>query len=272
MSPRPRPRTSPRHRPQRACHVPRIPLLILLMGLLVTRTVTAGGGPSDLVAQWRIWSMRYHEEPARLDEIREGLEQTINTNSHVENLLALAHVCFIWGDIRAKTRDEKLDAYDCGRRAAERVVELEPKNPTAHFLYATNTARWGETKGLLGSLFLLPTVKKEMNIVINLDPYFTPVYALAGNVYYEVPPLFGGDLDKAEAMFRKGLEQDPTFTAMHVGLAKTLIKKGRSDEAQQELRASLNEKQPRNLAEWTLKDSKEARELLDSISDKSSDE
>jgi len=242
------------------------------MGLLVTRTVTAGGGPSDLVAEWRIWSMRYHEEPARLDEIREALEQTIKTNSRVGNLLALAHVCFIWGDIRAKTRDEKLDAYDCGRRAAERVVELQPKNPTAHFLYATNTARWGETKGLLGSLFLLPTVKKEMNIVINLDPYFTPVYALAGNVYYEVPPLFGGDLDKAEAMFRKGLEQDPTFTAMHVGLAKTLIKKGRSDEAQQELRAALNEKQPRNLAEWTLKDSKEARELLDSISDKSSDE
>jgi tetratricopeptide (TPR) repeat protein len=247
-------------------------LLVLLIGLLVTPTVTAGIGPSELVAEWRILSTRYHEEPARIDEIRNGLEHTIQTNSHVENLLTLAHVCFLWGDIRATTRDEKLDAYDCGRRAAERVVELEPKNPTAHFWYATNTARWGEVNGLLSSLFLLPTVKKEMNIVLNLDPYFTPVYALAGHVYYEVPPLFGGDLDKAEAMFRKGLEQDPTFTAMHVGLAKTLIKKGRSDEARQELRTVLNEKQPRNLAEWTLKDSKEARELLDSISDKSLDE
>ncbi|MFQ5962017.1 MAG: tetratricopeptide repeat protein [Candidatus Methylomirabilales bacterium] len=247
-------------------------LLILLIGLLVTPSVTAGTGPSELVAEWRIVSVRYHKEPARLDEIRNGLEQTIQTNSHVENLLALAHVCFLWGDILAKTRDEKLEAYDRGRQAAKRVVELEPKNPTAHFLYAVNTARWGEVNGILSSLFLLPTVKKEMNITLNLDPNFTPVYALAGNVYYEVPGLFGGDLDKAEAMFRKGLEQDPTFTAMRVGLAKTLIKKGRIDEARQELQAVLDEKEPRNMAEWTLRDSKEARELLDSIKDKSADE
>jgi predicted Zn-dependent protease len=91
------------------------------------------------------------------------------------------------------------------------------------------------------------------------------VYALAGNVFYEVPGLLGGDLGKAEAMFRKGLELDPKFTVMRVGLAKTLIKKGQILEARRELEAVLNEKEPRNLADWTLKDSKEARTLLQSI-------
>ena len=57
--------------------------------------------------------------------------------------------------------------------------------------------------------------------------------------------LLGGDLDKAEAMFRKGLEIDPKFTVMRVGLAKTLIKKGRIAEARQEVDAVLNEKEPR---------------------------
>ncbi|MEE9138534.1 MAG: tetratricopeptide repeat protein, partial [candidate division NC10 bacterium] len=117
----------------------------------------------------------------------------------------------------------------------------------------------------LRSHFLVPTVKKEINIILKLDPNFTPAYSLAGNFFYEVPGLLGGDLDKAEEMFRKGLEQDSTFTGLRVGLAKTLIKRGRIDEARQELQAVLDEKEPRNLAYWTLKDSKEAQELLDSI-------
>ncbi|HET7853990.1 MAG TPA: tetratricopeptide repeat protein, partial [Candidatus Methylomirabilis sp.] len=104
-----------------------------------------------------------------------------------------------------------------------------------------------------------------IQLILDLDPNFNPVYALAGNVFYEVPGLLGGDLDKAEAMFRKGLELDPNFTVMRVGLARTLIKKGQITEARRELEAVLNEKEPRNQADWTLKDSKEARILLQSI-------
>jgi len=135
----------------------------------------------------------------------------------------------------------------------------------AHFWYGTNTARWGQTKGVVRSLFLLPTVKHEIELIMALDPNFAPVYALAGNVYYEVPALLGGDLDRAEQLFRKGLALDGKFTGMRVGIAKTLIRKGRIAEARKELQAVLDEKAPRSLADWTMKDSKEARELLESI-------
>ncbi len=95
------------------------------------------------------------------------------------------------------------------------------------------------------------------------------VYSLAGSVYYEVPGLLGGDLDKSEEMFRKGVELDPKFTGMRVGLAKTLIRKGRIVQARRELEAVLAEKEPRNPADWTLKDSTEAPALLESIKGKS---
>ena len=62
---------------------------------------------------------------------------------------------------------------------------------------------------------------------------------------------------------------DPKYTWLRVGLAKTLVKKKRVDEARRELRAVLDEKEPRNLADWTLKDSQQARELLDSLKDRS---
>ncbi|HSL49484.1 MAG TPA: tetratricopeptide repeat protein [Candidatus Deferrimicrobiaceae bacterium] len=98
-----------------------------------------------------------------------------------------------------------------------------------------------------------------------LDPRFPPAYALAGTVYYEVPGLFGGDLEKSERLFRKGLEADARFTALRVGAARTLIKGGRIPEARRELRAVLDEKAPSNVADWTLKDSRAARQLLDSL-------
>ena len=194
-----------------------------------------------------------------------GRLRASTTDGDAENLLALAEVCFIWGDERATSRDQKLAAYDRGRQAAERVIELEPQNVLAHFWYATNTARWGQTRGVVRSLFLLPTVQEEIQIILNLDSTFTAVYALAGNVFYGVPGPFGGDLQKAEEMFRKGLDLDPQFTTMRLGLGKTLRKLGRLAEAQRELQAVLDEKAPRNPADWPLKDSKEARELLASI-------
>lgn len=243
------------------------PLLALLLG--VTLVAAAAAAQSPLVEELRAFSTRYHDDPAHLDALRDALEHAVRADPRPENLVALAEVCFIWGDIRGASRDEKLEAYDRGRAAAKRALEADPKNAAPHFWYATNSGRWAQTKGVLRSLFLLPTIKEEIQIVLTLDPGFTGVYALAGNVYYEVPGLFGGDLEKAEAMFRKGLAQDPRFTGMRVGLGKVLIKEGRIAEARRELQGVLAEKAPSNPADWTMKDSLEAQQLLASIRNRS---
>ena len=223
------------------------------------------GAQSPLVDELRSVAFRYHEDPSQLVRIRDGLEAAIKSDEHIENLNALAWVCHIIGELPSSTRATKLAAYDRGRQVAKRVIEKEPRNVFGHFWYAVNTARWGQTNGIVRSLFLLPTVQKEIQTVLDLDPSFTPVYNLAGNVYYEVPGLLGGDVDRAESLFRKGLEQDPKDTAIRLGLAKTLIRKNRVVEARRELQAILDEQAPRNPAYWLLKDSKEASALLASI-------
>jgi tetratricopeptide (TPR) repeat protein len=240
----------------------KVPLILLLFCVIAQ-------GRSPLVAELETVATSYHTDPTRLDAIRNGLEQTIKTDARVENLVALARVSFIWADIRAATVDQRLEAYDRGRQVARRAVELEPRHVEARFWYALNTARWGQTKGVIRSLFLLPAVQEEIQTILQLDPTFTPVYALAGHVFYEVPGLLGGDLKKAEEMFRKGLEQDPQFTAMRVGLGKTLVKLGRVAEARRELQAVLDEKAPSNPADWQLRDTREAREVLESLNGKS---
>jgi hypothetical protein len=235
---------------------------VLLAALVVLGAGTAAAAQSPLVAELREVSVSYHRDPGRLDGLRDGIERTAASDPRVEHLVALAQVSFIWGDVRARTRADKLSAYDHGRQAARRAVEAEPRNVVARFWLATNTARWGQTNGIVRSLFLLPDVKGEIRAILDLAPGFTAVYALAGNVFYEVPGLFGGDLAKAEEMFRTGLGQDPHYTVLRVGLGKTLIKRGRPDEARRELTAVVEETTPRNPADWTVKDAPEARRLL----------
>lgn len=233
--------------------------------LLVASMSVAASAESPLVARARSWVTRYHEDPARLDALRADLARSIAIAPNVDALVALAHVCFLWGDVRARNVDDKLGAYAEGRDAAKQAAELAPRSAPAHFWYATNVARWGQTKGIMRSLFLLPTLRREMDAVFALDPTYTPVYSLAGQVYSELPAVLGGDLAKSEQMFRAGLALDARFTGMRVGLARTLIKQGRIAEARTELEAVLAETAPGNPADWALRDSKEARALLGSL-------
>ena len=231
--------------------------------------VIAGAGlahaRSPLVGQLNSAATRYHEDPTRLDTLREGLEQAVRDDPDAANFTALSRVCFLWGDVRAKNDDEKLAVYERGRQAGQRAVELDPKQFLGHLWYAINTARWGQTKGVVRSLFLLPTVRAEIRTLLELAPDVAAVYALAGNVDLEVPGPLGGDLDRAEAEFRKGLALDAEFTGLRLGLAKVLIKKNAVAEARRELQAVLDAKDPTNRADWTMKDAPEARKLLDSL-------
>jgi tetratricopeptide (TPR) repeat protein len=217
---------------------------------------------SSLAAEVRALAARYHESPARIDALRVLVAPVAQAAPRVDNLLALAQIAFLYGDVRARTTEEKLDAYEQGRQAARRAADLAPRNARAHFWYAPNAGRWGQTKGVRRSLFLLPEVKRGMETALELDPRFPPAYVLAGTVYYEVPGLVGGDLEKSERLFRRGLEVDGRFTGLRVGLARTLIKRGRVPEARRELQAVLDEKAASNPANWTLKDAPEARRLL----------
>jgi tetratricopeptide (TPR) repeat protein len=233
--------------------------------LLVLFTAAWAHAESPAAAELRALRTRYNEDLPRLDRVRAELADVAKAQPTAEDLVALAEACFIWGDVRARTADEKLAAYAEGRDAARRAIALAPRSVLAHFWYGATTGRWGQTKGIMRSLFLVPTVKQEIETIRELDPAFAPGYSLAGYVYYELPAMLGGDLDRAEQMFRRGLALDPRFTSMRVGLAQTLIKKGRVPEARRELEAVLAERSPSNPADWAIKDSPKARALLASL-------
>jgi len=205
-------------------------LAAIILGL---GTAAGAWAQSPLAAEVRALATRYHEDPARIDTLRTAVTQAARSDPHVDNLLALAQIAFLYGDVRAKTSEEKLEAYEQGRQAAKRAADAAPKNARAHVWYATNAGRWGQTKGV--------------ETALELDPRFPQAYVLAGTVYYI----------------------DARFTGLRVGLARTLVGRGRIEEARRELQAALDEKTPSNVADWTLEDSGEARTLLDSLKGRS---
>src|SRR5437870_2765535 len=211
---------------------------------------------------------RYHEDLTTIDRARTLLEQALEKDRQVDTMVALSYVNFLVGDVRATTSDEKLAAYDRGREVGKRAVELAPKSHDAHLWYAINTARWGETKGVLRSLFLPPTIREELGILLELDPRSVRAHILAGNVFLEVPGFAGGGRAKAEEHFKKALEIDPRFTNARVDLARVYIADARYADARRELTRVVNETSPSVVADWTVKDAPRARKLLESIKDR----
>jgi tetratricopeptide (TPR) repeat protein len=238
---------------------------LLVATVLSVAVVAQAQTPVDAA---RALVQRYHQDPTALDRARALLDSALAQDSQVETMIMLSYVQFLWADVRATSDEAKLDAYARGRQLGERAVELAPRNAQAHLWYAINTARWGQTKGIMRSLFLLPTVQREIDTILTLDPRSARGHALAGNVYMEVPRLAGGDRAKAEGHFKKGLEIDPHFTVLRVDLARLYIGDGRYAAARQELTRVIDERAPTIVADWTVKDVPRARTLLESIRDK----
>lgn len=240
-------------------------LVAIAFAVLAVATPARAETPAETA---RALIARYHEDPARIDRARELLEAALQQERAVPTMVTLARVQFLWGDIRARTPDEKLAAYDRGRELGRRAIELAPRDVQAHLWYAINTGRWGQTKGIMRSLFLLPTVREEIDVLLALDPKLPATHSLAGNVFLEVPGIFGGDRAKAEEHFRKGLATDPHYTVLRIDLARVLIATGRYADARRELARVAEEPAPTNLADWTVKDRPRAHELLHQIRDR----
>ncbi len=131
-------------------------------------------------------------------------------------------------------------ALDDAITAALQSLKLEEKSSDAHSLLADlygRKIRFGV--GMFAGPKYGPKVQAENKRAQELDPNNPRVLASLGRQYLEAPHMFGGDVDKAIASFRKSIELDPKSDEAYVWLALALRKKGDKAGADQALQQAL---------------------------------
>src|SRR5437879_5354063 len=128
------------------------PMLARLVAFAVLSTAAATAALAQTpVEAARALVAQYHEDPAKLDRARDLLEAALAKDRQVETMIMLSYAHFLWGDVRAKTDEEKLAAYDRGRQVGEPRGALAPRHAEAHVWYAINTGRYGQTRRTMRS-------------------------------------------------------------------------------------------------------------------------
>lgn len=243
--------------------------------LLVTLLLLGNFAPADAQTATpaetaRAMLRQYQEDPARIDRARDLLEAHVAKGgaADVPTLLALARAWFLFGEQRAKTEADKIAAYAKARDYAKRATELAPDNAAAHLWYAITLGTWSQAKGLLSSALALRNLRKEVDIVLRLDPDNIEAHIMAGSIARELPVLLGGNPKEAEEHFKTAQRLDPQLTGVRIELAQLYINMGRYAEARELLQSVLADRTPTDRPRWTLKEVPRARQMLESIRDK----
>jgi tetratricopeptide (TPR) repeat protein len=193
----------------------------------------------------------YYKDSMSLDRSIEILKGILDKDpKNIEALILLSRVWLTYGYIKAPNNKEKLRVFKNGIKAAKKAVELAPDNPDAHFFYVANLGAWGEARGVLKSLSLLPEIKRELSLILKLDPDHVYALGMNGLLYYTIPDFMGGDLRISEIYLRRAIRLDPHLTVLKIHLAKTLIKQKRYNEAKEMLEEVIEEKSPTIYADW----------------------
>jgi hypothetical protein len=211
---------------------PALPPLSRLVGLLtLTSILTLAAGPA--LAQ---------DDPDALYRNRADAAQARRAAAVWESRLTrdardfdaawkLARVCYWLGNHEAKETDRR-KALERGIEAGRIAVRVRDDRPEGHFWIAANMGTLAESFGLRQGLKYRGDIKRELEIVLRLDPAFQKGSAdrALGRWYYKVPGLLGGSNRKSEAHLRQSLTYAPHNTVSLFFLAETLLGMDRKAE------------------------------------------
>ena len=137
---------------------------------------------------------------------------------------------------------EKMAIFQGGIDLAKEAVTLQPQSVEAHFWLGVLYGVYGEAKGIMKSLSLVPEIKQEMQLTLAADQPFEGWGAdrVLGRMYFKLPFFKGGDNKKSIAHLERSLAGAPTNALTRVYLAATYKSAGMKDKAREQCRFVLD--------------------------------
>ncbi|MFZ5786745.1 MAG: tetratricopeptide repeat protein [Acidobacteriota bacterium] len=146
-----------------------------------------------------------------------------------------ARACYYLGTypLASASDDEKMKLFQEGIDLAKAAVTLRPTGVEGHFWLGVLYGVYGEAKGILKSLALVPDIKKEMQACLEIDPAVEghgPDRVL-GRMFFRLPFFKGGDNEKSIEHLERSLAGSPTNALTRLYLAETYKAEGMKPKA-----------------------------------------
>jgi tetratricopeptide (TPR) repeat protein len=228
----------------------------LLVGLGVPLSVPAGQGETALEKARQAFEQRAdpHAAKASLEFYQEAAKE--NPGSYEACWEGARAYAYYLEYPFADEKDEvKIDLAQKGINLAKDALRLKGKGVEAHYWLGVLYGLYGEAKGVLKSLSLVPRIKNEMDICMTEDPSvdcYGPERIL-GRMYYELPWFAGGRNRMSLRYLEASVKECPENDLTRLYLAETYKAVGKDDQAKEQLGTILNRKpDPRWAPEYSF--------------------
>lgn len=156
---------------------------------------------------------KYHDQEKHevaKDFLISSIKSTTGNSRKAELYWRLARAYLNLGDdAEDNGADEKalLEIFLAGEDAASKAIDLDPDNHLAYYWKSGNIGRWGQTKGILNSLFKAKPMRKLLTRAIEINPEHADSYYVLGQLYEQVPgfPVSFGKVDASVSLGRKAV-------------------------------------------------------------------
>lgn len=173
---------------------------------------------------------------------REAYEKVLAVDSgNVEARWKLGMTLY-WLGTHAGTRERQIELFEAGIRYCQEAAKLKDDCAQCHFWLAVSYGKYGEAKGILQSLGLVPYMKEALEKTKKLDDKydFAGVYRVLGRLYFKLPAMSGGDNKLAIEYLKKAVEMSPDHLMNSRFLAEVLLAEGKKDEAKALLKTIID--------------------------------
>jgi tetratricopeptide (TPR) repeat protein len=173
---------------------------------------------------------------------RQAYEKVLAVDANsVEARWKLGMTLYWLGTHEAK-RERQMELFETGIRYCQEAVKIKDDCVQCHFWLAVSYGKYGEAKGVLQSLGLVPHMKDALEKARKLDDTYewAGVYRVLGRLYFKLPAVSGGDNKLAEEYLRKAVRMSPEHLMNVRFLAELLLSVGKKDEAKEILKKIID--------------------------------
>jgi len=106
------------------------------------------------------------------------------------------------------TTEQALKAYEEGERYADMAITFNPRSPDGYFWKSAQMGIWGQTRGVLDSLFKVAPMHENLRLALRQDPNYADAFYVLGELYEKAPgwPLSIGNIEYAVSLGRKACD------------------------------------------------------------------